>query len=145
MVAQNAPLVFPHDFAVEVLFVQDAPGQIGELRRELVVALQDHRYGLGKVVLLVGLADGRIDVVAAQPVHSQPARLQAEVALEKDGVLAAYLQQGVHHVVRNIVAQVAGRNRAFVAPQLKLLAKPVAGNRLVDLAQNQRIVAVDTE
>ena len=49
-----------------------------------------------------------VDIVAADALHTQPARFEAEVALEDAGVALADFEQGIDHLIRDVVCQVAG-------------------------------------
>ncbi len=95
---------------IEVVVGEHPQRVIGQFRRKAVQGVQHHIRRLAEGVGLVRATQGGIDIISPQLVQAQPARLEAEPALEQAGVLAAHLQKGVGDRIGNIVAQVAHRN-----------------------------------
>ena len=126
-----------------MVLIEDPGGQIGHLRGELPVTIQHHRFGLGKIVFLIRLGQRGVDVIPAQFLEPQPASLEAEVALEDAGILPADRQQGIHHLVGQIIAHVAGGDGGGIAAQFHRFRVPVAHPVAVDLRQDGGILAID--
>ena len=140
---RTAALAVAH-FAVQVVLVEDALGEAGQLPVEAGEGVEDHVRRLGKRVGLVGAGYRRVDVVTAQAVHAEDIGFQDEEAVENFGVFLADVQQGIHYFVGNVVRQVAGGEGRGEAAQVDLLVMPVAHQCLVHLTQDGTVLAVDT-
>ena len=91
------------------------------------------------------LSHRSVQVVAAQPIHPQPARLEAEEALEDPHPVTTDLQQGLDHIIGQVVGQIARGHRRGEAAQLYILVAPVAHQRLVELAEHAFVVLIDAQ
>jgi len=141
--AESAAALALADFAVQVVLFKDAAGQGFYFGIKLVVSIQ-HQFGsLTKGVLFFSLGNRSINIIAAQPLNAQQTRFEAEEALEEGDVLAGHFQQGIHHGIGDVVAQVAGRDGLGMVAQLHVLTAPIAHHVLVDLPQQGGVVAID--
>ena len=64
--------------------------------------------------------------------------------MENANILAGDLEQGVNHVVGEVVDGVAHGNRAGESAQGYIFIFPISNDILIDLPKNWRVIAIDT-
>ena len=131
----------PH-FSINLVLIKHAPRGAGHRRRKLLESVQ---HKLDSLIIRVGfLRPGKrcVDIVAAQFLKPQQARLHAKPALKHGAVLAAGAQQGCNHRVWNVVVQIAHSHSGAVATQLYILCVPVTHAVSVNLRKHQPVLCV---
>ena len=72
-------------------------------------------------------------------------RLHLEIALEDAHILASHAKQSFHGFIRNVIVQVARRDRILELAQVDVLIVPIAQNGLIDLPKDGTIFGIDFE
>ncbi len=86
-----------------------------------------------------------VQIVAPQPLDAEPFGLEPKEALEDRRFLATHIEQRLNHLVRQIVPQVAHRQRRGEAAEIDVLVGPVAHQRLVELAEHVALGGIDPQ
>ena len=128
---------------IQVVLRQDPPCQPRHAGVKASKGVQDHFHRVSERIGLLGTGHRGVEVVASQSVHAQPGSFEAEETVKETAVALAYLQQRVHHIVWDVVVQVANRHRSGEVTQVDLLVAPVAYQRLVYLTQNRAVLPVN--
>ncbi len=122
-------------FAVHVSFIENPMCQFGELVVEALKSLEGHGSRFIVVIALVRFAYRGINVVAAQFFHADLASLEFKIAVENANILACDLEQGVDHLIWQVVDSIAHRDRAGESTQSDVFVLPVSNDVLIDLPQ----------
>ena len=141
--AEGAVALAGTDLGIQPPVGHNPFGEGGEGRIEFLEAPAHQVPCPAETELLFRRRDGGINIVAAQFGQAQRARLQPEVFLEHRRVRAAYVQKQADHLVREIVGEVADRDRRGEFAQADVFIPPIANERGIDLPEDRPLAAVD--
>jgi len=131
------------DFAVNMALIENTLSHTGKPGIKTLKSLESQVSGFLEGVALIRLSQRSVNIVTAQFFHAQLLSFQAEIAMEDTNILARNLEQGVDHLVRQVVDGVAYGNRAGKPTQGDIFVLPIANDVLVYLPQDRRVLTID--
>jgi len=119
---------------------EELPGDLGHRRVKLTIRAQHHLAGLRPLVAPFGSGQRRVAVVVVEPVHPQQRPLEMVIASHDVVARSDSTDQRLHHVVADLVFQVARGDPAWEMAQA-VVGGFVGGQRVEDEGQRGQLPA----
>ena len=141
-VGEGTGVLAGDDRRVDPALVEEITGDLGHGRGKPGVGVEHPRLGIEPRDLgFIGLGQGRVAVPGFELLQPQPLGLHRVVPVRDSGEgLGDGVGQRLHHLVLNLIGDVAGRHRALVAPPA-VVDLLLLDHRVVDPGQQALVVA----